>query len=108
MTDSRAAFARNLIPLGDVDHIDERIHQLRRKRRSEIVAPALHKNELKIGKLRLKRPARLLVHRRVVANSGVRTPARFHARDPSGRPRAVLNKKLRILGTINVVGHNSH
>src|ERR1051325_6902088 len=59
-------------------------------------------------KFRLKRAARLLVHRGVVADRRVRTTAGLDARDAFRRERAVLDQKLRVFGAVNVVGHDGH
>src|SRR5271154_514042 len=48
------------------------------------------------------------VHARIVANCGVRAPARLDTDHAVRRKRVVADKKLRILARVNVIGHNSH
>ena len=107
-SDRRAALARDLVTLGDVDDVDERVHELGRERRGEIVPAALHEHQLQVGKLELERATGLLVHRGVVADRRVRATASLDTDDALGGQRAVADEKGGVLGAVNVVGDDSH
>lgn len=91
VADRRAALARDLVALRHVDHVDERVRQLGRERRRQVVAAALNEDDLE--------PVRAVaafefgdgahVHARVVADGRVRAAARLHADDPRGRQRVL-------------------
>src|SRR5207245_11665208 len=48
--DARSTLARDLLALGDVDHVDRRVHQLRAERRGQIIAAALDEEQIQSGK----------------------------------------------------------
>ena len=58
--DAGAALRGNLVPRGDIDHVDREIGELRRERRREIVAAGFDQDQVEPGKFRahLARPRR--------------------------------------------------
>src|SRR5205814_3200299 len=74
-SDARSAFAGNLVPSRDVDHVNGNIHQLRTERRRQVIAAALHEDQLQSGMAALEIRYRFKVHGSVFANSRMRATA---------------------------------
>src|SRR4051812_11299342 len=83
----RAPLPRNLVSLGDVDHVDGPVGQLRRKRRGEIVAPRFDDDDLELRKTPLELAYRGQVDARILADRAVRTAPRLDADDSVERQR---------------------
>lgn len=103
-----STFSWDFVSFGDIDDVNERIDQLWGKGGGEIVAAAFDEQQLETGEFRLQCTTGLLVHRRVVADRGVRTSAGFDSSDPFGRQCRVPNEELSILRAIDVIGHYGH
>ena len=101
--DRRAAFARNFVAAGNVDDVDERVHQFRREGRRQVVAATLDEDHLKAVVAFLHLRDGLVVHRRVIADRRVRTAAGLDADDSLRAERTVLHEKLLVLERVNIV-----
>src|SRR5580700_8388361 len=101
-----AAFARNFVTLGHVDHINPDIHQLRTERRAQIVAAAFNKYKFQARKTILKLSDSPQIHGSVLANRRVRTSARLHSSHSFGRQRPLPQQIFRVLFRVNVVRHD--
>src|SRR5437763_450449 len=92
--DARSALARDLLPLRHVDDVDRRVDELGTEGGGQVVAAALHQQQVK----RRESPQQLAdgfeVDGRVLADRGVRTAARLDADDALGRERAAPGEEL--------------
>src|SRR5215469_13943679 len=102
--DAGPALARNLVSLGDVDHVDRRVHELGAERRREVVPSALHEEDLQIREPRDQLVHRLEIHGGVLADGRMRASARFHSDHPLGGQRAPAHQELSVLLRVDVVG----
>src|SRR6185503_14091696 len=104
--DAGAALARDLVAAGDVDDVDRGIDELGAEARREVVAAALEKNDVEAGMPRGDLLERVEVHRRVLADGGVRAAAGLHADDAVGGQRLAADEKLHVLAREDVVGED--
>ncbi len=81
LRDAGAILARNLVAGGHINHIDEEVDQRGREGKRQIVASRLDEHDVGIRKLGLHLLDSRDVHRRVFADSRMRTRASLHADD---------------------------
>ncbi len=102
--DPGAALRRDLVPRGDIDHVDREIGELGRKRRGEIVAAGFDQDQVEAGKLRAHLRDRGEVGRSVLADRRVRAAAGLDAGDAVRRQRAGAHEIFGIPLGVDVVG----
>ena len=96
-------FARNLVAAGDVDDVDGVVGEVAAELRRQIVAAALHEQQLGV-KRRHQAIERLEILADIVADRGVRAAAGLDGGNPLGRQRVVTNQELGVLPGEDVVG----
>jgi hypothetical protein len=101
--DARAAFARDLVAGGHIDHIERQIRQFRAEGRRQIVAAALDDDHVQRVEFLHQAVDRGQVHRCILANGGMRTASGLHAANSLGRQRLTANQKLSIFTGVDVV-----
>src|SRR5947199_134440 len=106
--DARPALARDFLALGNVDHVEGRVHELGAEGRGQVIAAALEQQELEVREILQEEVHRLEVYRRVFTNRGVRAPAGLDADDALGRQGTAPDEELRILLRVDVVGDHGH
>ena len=106
--DARAALARDLLSFRDVDDIDGRVHELRTERGGQVVATALHQQEVERREPSQQAANRFEVDGRVLANRRVRAAAGLDADDALGRQRPAPREELGVFLRIDVVGDHGH
>src|SRR4051794_23634788 len=102
--DPGAALPGDLVPGGDVDHVNREVGQFGAEGGGEVVAPALDQDQVQIREA----PSHLRdageIDAGVLADRGVRTAAGLDPHDPLGRQAAGAGQELRVLLGIDVVG----
>ena len=107
LRDAGAAFARDLVAGGDVDHVERQIGQFGAERGGEVVAARFDENDVEVGERAVEARHRLEVDRGVLADRGVRAAAGLDADDALGRERFVAHQELRVLLGVDVVGDDA-
>src|SRR5262249_3711848 len=98
----------NLVTAGDINHIDRNVYQLGTERSGQVIATALHEDQLEAGVTALQIGDRLQVHRRILADGGVRTAARLDTAHAAGGQGALTNQEFGVFFSVNIVGHHGH
>ncbi len=96
---------RHLIPPRHIDHIDDKIRQLPRIIRRQIIPPTLDQQQIR-REPRLQALQRQQVRRDVLPDRRVRTAARLDGLDPLRRQGPVAGQELGVLAREDVVGHD--
>src|SRR6266540_194983 len=102
--DAGAALARDLVPLGDVYHVDRRVHQLGAEGCRQVVTAALDEEDIEPGEAAQELVHRLQVDRGVLADGRVRAAARLDSQHPLLRQDSAPDQELGVLLRIDVVG----
>src|SRR5262245_30391701 len=100
---ARTPFTRDLVASGDVDDVNRRVHQLGAEAGGQIVATGLEKDDLQIRMASGELVERVEVHRRVLANGGVRAAARLHADDAIAGQRLAADQEFHVFAGEDVV-----
>ncbi len=106
MRDPRAVFARDLVPGGDVDHVDEEVDEGGAEGQGEVVAAAFDQDHVGVGESLLHLLDRGQVHAGVLADGRVRAGAGLDADDAvfAEHTREGALHVLGVLGGHDVVG----
>ncbi len=104
--DSRTAFARNLIAGRDIDHINHCVHEFWAERRGQVITAAFHEHDTHIRMAAEQFIERFLIMRRILANRGMRAPARFDTENAVLRQRTLASQKLGVFFGENIICHN--
>ena len=102
--DCGAAFCRNFVAAGNVDHVDRRVGEIGAEGRSKVVPAAFDDQQAQVRETRLEFPHRFEIHRGVFADRGVRAAAGFDGEDALGRQASAAGQDLRVLAGVDVVG----
>ena len=108
MADGGAAFAGDFVSFGDIDDVDENIHQFGRECGGEVIATAFDEDELEVGEAAVELGHGGVVHAGVVADGGVRAAAGFDAHDAVGGEGVLTDEEFGVLACVDVVGDDSH
>src|SRR5579871_32926 len=105
--DPRSAFPRNLVPFRHINDINPDINQLRAERRTQVIASALHKNQLQTRYRLFEFRDSLQIHRCIFPYRRVRARPGFNTADPFDGKSALSHQELRVFFCVDVVGDDS-
>src|SRR5271156_3469819 len=105
--DAGAALARNLLALGNVNHVNPDVHQLRAEGGGKIVSATFDENQREARQRVFEFRNRLQIHGRIFTDRGVRACARFDAANTFRGQPALTHQKSGIFRGVNVVGAES-
>src|SRR2546425_2458540 len=94
---ARTAFAWDLVAAGDVDDVYGRVDQLGTEAGRQLVAAGLQKHDFQIRVPFGELVERVEVHRRVLANGGMRASAGLHPDDAIVGQRLAAHQQLHVL-----------
>lgn len=104
LRDAGAALARDLVAAADVDHVDDKIGELARVVGGQVVAAGLDEEDVGgEGAVQVLEGGEVRGH--VLADGGVRAPARLDGADARGGEGLVPGEELGVLAREDVVGH---
>src|SRR5438128_1205122 len=95
--DPWSAFSRNLVALGNINHVDRSINQFWTERGSQVVPAAFDQEQVKIRKAAQQHRASFEVDRSILRDRRMRTSTRRYSNDSLCRERLATHEELCIL-----------
>src|SRR5690606_28467152 len=102
--DARAALAGDLVAGRDVDDVDGDVRKFRAEGGGQVVAAAFDQDQVEVGEGAVELVHRRQVHRRILADRGVRAAAGLDPQDAIRRQRPRAGQELGVFARVDVVG----
>ena len=108
VADGGAAFAGDFVSFGDIDDVDEDVHQFGRECGGEVIATAFDEDELEGGEAAVELGHGGVIHAGVVPDGGVRAAAGFDAHDALGGEGVLTDEEFGVFACVDIIGDDSH
>jgi hypothetical protein len=106
LCDAGAAFTRNFVSPGNVDHLDGKISEFTAEASCQVIASGFNQQDVRI-KLRVQFFEREEIRRNILANCSMWAAARFDCSNSLGRKSIMPNQELAIFFREDVIGYRS-
>ena len=104
MADCGPAFAGDFITLGDIDDVDEGVHEFGGEGGGEIVSTAFNQDQFGVGVTAFEFGDGGEIHAGVVSDGGVGAAARFNTEDAIRGEGVIAGEELGVFAGVDVVG----